>query len=559
MKHLFFGLLLIILSMAGIAQTRIIYADQFRLKTVTIDNISLDTAFAGAVDTKLSTQKAIRDYVINHINAMPYVPYTNATTNINLNAKTLSNASQVVVNNGGAFALGGISGVTAIGGYSSAGVGVYGLSTSQRGGFFRSENYVGMATMSGYDTIARFETPTRLRSFLDSSGVWKAYGFKIYGGTASQVLLADGTTSSTTTYAPAFTVTTTGTNTSSTWNNTTKTFNLPTLDFSSIAVDLTNYYTKTSTDSSIVTKIDSGYLATAVGFSTDQFTGDGSESNRIAIKPTILSADGTAAAFSASVTSPKFVGGTGNNSPITFQATSGTASASGATFKWAGGNNGGTTYMTMLNGGNLGLGIASPGRIFEINSPTSPVVRFSGAGGATVYDLGIINGTTGNLQAQRGDCSNCNGQYGIFPKGTGFSIGGRNLAAGLVANLLDAVTTPANQESIRMEAWQGYGGAIIMDKAGTGVARPITIDATTGSRSTLKQLILSSTEEVSIGSQTFAASAKFQVVSTTQGTILNKMTNTQRDAIASPAEGLIIYSLTDHIYQFWNGTAWTNF
>lgn len=34
------------------------------------------------------------------------------------------------------------------------------------------------------------------------------------------------------------------------------------------------------------------------------------------------------------------------------------------------------------------------------------------------------------------------------------------------------------------------------------------------------------------------------------------MTNTQRDAISSPGEGLVIYSMTDHAAEFWNGTAW---
>jgi len=34
------------------------------------------------------------------------------------------------------------------------------------------------------------------------------------------------------------------------------------------------------------------------------------------------------------------------------------------------------------------------------------------------------------------------------------------------------------------------------------------------------------------------------------------MTTAQRDAIAAPAEGLVIYNTTDHEPQFWNGAAW---
>jgi hypothetical protein len=38
-----------------------------------------------------------------------------------------------------------------------------------------------------------------------------------------------------------------------------------------------------------------------------------------------------------------------------------------------------------------------------------------------------------------------------------------------------------------------------------------------------------------------------------------RMTNTQRDAISSPDEGLQIYSTTDHAYEYFNGTSWNQF
>lgn len=55
---------------------------------------------------------------------------------------------------------------------------------------------------------------------------------------------------------------------------------------------------------------------------------------------------------------------------------------------------------------------------------------------------------------------------------------------------------------------------------------------------------------------TMTASAQFEVKGTTRGTLLSVMTNTQRDAITSPAEGIMIYSTTDHVYEFFNGTVW---
>lgn len=39
------------------------------------------------------------------------------------------------------------------------------------------------------------------------------------------------------------------------------------------------------------------------------------------------------------------------------------------------------------------------------------------------------------------------------------------------------------------------------------------------------------------------------------GTLSPQMTNTQRNAL-TPTEGQMIYSLTDHAYEYWNGTTW---
>ena len=70
-------------------------------------------------------------------------------------------------------------------------------------------------------------------------------------------------------------------------------------------------------------------------------------------------------------------------------------------------------------------------------------------------------------------------------------------------------------------------------------------------------LFNSSGESTGIGvATTIHASAKFQVDSTTQGVLPTRMTTTQRDAIASPAEGLEIYNLTTHKKNFYNGSAW---
>jgi hypothetical protein len=52
-------------------------------------------------------------------------------------------------------------------------------------------------------------------------------------------------------------------------------------------------------------------------------------------------------------------------------------------------------------------------------------------------------------------------------------------------------------------------------------------------------------------------SAKLQVDSTTQGALLPRMTTTQRNAIVTPATGLIVYDTTLLSFYQYNGTSWT--
>lgn len=59
---------------------------------------------------------------------------------------------------------------------------------------------------------------------------------------------------------------------------------------------------------------------------------------------------------------------------------------------------------------------------------------------------------------------------------------------------------------------------------------------------------------VALGSH--APSAKLQVDSTTKGFLPPRMTSTQRTAISSPAEGLIVYDTTSHVPYVFNGTGW---
>lgn len=59
-----------------------------------------------------------------------------------------------------------------------------------------------------------------------------------------------------------------------------------------------------------------------------------------------------------------------------------------------------------------------------------------------------------------------------------------------------------------------------------------------------------------IGTTSPVASAKVEIVSTTQGLLPPRMTTTQREAISTPAEGLLVYDLTLHKLYCYDGSAW---
>ena len=64
--------------------------------------------------------------------------------------------------------------------------------------------------------------------------------------------------------------------------------------------------------------------------------------------------------------------------------------------------------------------------------------------------------------------------------------------------------------------------------------------------------------QVGINTNTPNASSALEIESTTGGILIPRMTEIQRDAIVSPASGLMIYQ-TDEVsgFYFYNGTGWT--
>lgn len=65
-------------------------------------------------------------------------------------------------------------------------------------------------------------------------------------------------------------------------------------------------------------------------------------------------------------------------------------------------------------------------------------------------------------------------------------------------------------------------------------------------------------DAVGVGQTAPNSSSKMEIVSTTKGLLIPRMTTTQRDAIVSPATGLLIYNITTLTLQDYNGTTWAD-
>jgi len=69
---------------------------------------------------------------------------------------------------------------------------------------------------------------------------------------------------------------------------------------------------------------------------------------------------------------------------------------------------------------------------------------------------------------------------------------------------------------------------------------------------------LSTKAQVGIGTNTPDQSSIFEIASHTKGFLLPRLTDVQRSAIATPAQGLIIYNSTLSCVEFYRGTSWFN-
>lgn len=135
----------------------------------------------------------------------------------------------------------------------------------------------------------------------------------------------------------------------------------------------------------------------------------------------------------------------------------------------------------------------------------------------------------------------------------------------------DAIATPAtglqvyntttnDVEYYNGSSWVGASGSGVTSI--TGTTNQVIASSSTGSvtLSLPQSIATSSTVQfgvLSLGSSALS-SAILTLTSTLSGFLPPRMTTTQRNAISSPAEGLVIYNSTVKDIDYYNGTAWTS-
>lgn len=209
--------------------------------------------------------------------------------------------------------------------------------------------------------------------------------------------------------------------------------------------------------------------------------------------------------------------------------------------------------------GNFRVDNAANGNLVELlpgGVGIAPKVRLLSAGSVELY----IGWATGNVLAVATDAAMSNAAlYPIRARALEL-IGGNGIAA-----------VGSNQVPISAVANNGAGDAAYLRMANVGVEKWVLgvlagdtflhFRSGNGTMATATEVAaMSQGGRFVVGgnSSTLEASAVLQAQSTTHGFLPPRMTTTQRDAIVTPANGLVIYNTTTNKHQGYNGT-WNDF
>ena len=254
-----------------------------------------------------------------------------------------------------------------------------------------------------------------------------------------------------------------------------------------------------------------------------------------------------------SATVPTVIGGTTASSTLTLESTSGTGTSDAILFK----TGSQSTRMYIDTSGNVGIGTTSP-----VNN-------------GSTYSTLTLNGTSsGILQIQANGSSagqilsrSSTNLYITGVNSTVFETGGANermridasgnvgIGTSSISYRLDVLgTTP-----IRHQYTGSSGGILFGQYDSTGNAQ-IQNQSTSGiiafATNNSERMRVDASGNVGIGTSSPNASAILDAQSTTKGVRFPNMTTTQKNAISSPAAGLVVFDTTLSKLCVYSGSAW---
>jgi hypothetical protein len=186
-----------------------------------------------------------------------------------------------------------------------------------------------------------------------------------------------------------------------------------------------------------------------------------------------------------------------------------------------------TERMRITSAGDVGIGTSSPSDRLHISGEGNPAVRVSGTG-TSQFSGGL-------LQLNAPDAST--------------NFGGTRLLHMLLTGASDLTDTSFLVQKTTT------GGVFISNYYEINYKNDFHRWSTDGS---IERMRIDSAGNVGIGTSAPDASALLDVTSTTGGVLFPRMTSTQRDAIGSPANGLVLYNTTTDKLQVRAGGSWVD-